>query len=64
MFRPKRESKIRRGQVHLNKDENDRLLSTPEYHTLTIDFEWTGEDMNKNECGYLCLYTERVICIT
>lgn len=39
--------------MHLNKDEDDRLLSTPEYHTLTIDFEWKGEDMNKNERGYL-----------
>lgn len=64
MFILKRESKIRRGQVHLNKDEDDRLLSTPEYHTLTINFEWTGEDMHKNECGYLtilplCIYMER-----
>lgn len=58
--------------MHLNKDEDDSLLSTPEYHTLTIDFEWKGEDMNKNECGYLsklplcpeCVYIhmERVIC--
>lgn len=58
--------------MHLNKDEDDRLLSTPEYHTLTIDFEWKGEDMNKNERCYLsklplcleCVYipVERVIC--
>lgn len=48
VLRPKRESKIRRGQVYLNKDEDDRLLST-QYHTLTIDFEWKGEDMNEEE---------------
>lgn len=48
VLRPKRESKIRRGQVRLNKDEDDGLLCT-QYHTLTIDFEWKGEDMNKEK---------------